>query len=97
MRKSQVQVLYTAPHYSEEISCIVLQWLHTLDRLSIYLPHDSHLFLLQEIYQAKAAPIIKTINISPLAKINEIIRKMIRREILINVIICCILKYSYEL
>ncbi len=97
MRKSQVQVLYTAPHYSEEISCIVLQWLHTLDRLSIYLPHDSHLFLLQEIYQAKAAPIIKIINISPLAKINEIIRKIIRREILINVIICCILKYSYEL
>jgi len=53
--------------------------------------------LLQEIYQAKAAPIIKIINISPLAKINEIIRKIIRREILINVIICCILKYSYEL
>jgi len=42
------------------------------------------------------APIIKKINISPLAKINEIIRKIIRREILINVIICCILNHSYE-
>jgi len=82
--------LYTAPSYSEEISCIVLQWLHTLDRLSIYFLHDSHLFLLQEIYKVRIAPIIKNINTNPLAKINEIIRKMIKREILINVIICCI-------
>jgi len=46
--------------------------------------------LLQEIYKVRIAPIIKNININPLAKINEIIRKMIKRGILINVIICCI-------
>jgi len=79
----------SAPFYLE-FFCIVLQWLQTLDRFSIYLPHDSHLFLLQEIYKVRIAPIIKNININPLAKINEIIRKMIKRGILINVIICCI-------